>query len=810
MAMQDVSTGRAWRLGGVLLAVGLVPAVAAAAPPVEAAPEVREEEPSEPSAEAAPPEEPSEPPSEPPTEEVPTEAVPLETVTSPKPPPAKLSPARAPAAEEGSVRLVKVTADPFGSGDPSEVFRHASGRSTVERSEIQQRGAASFSEALSKLPGVRSLEGLSGVGSTSTKLNVGVRGASPDLSENATVLLDEIPLAMAPYGQPELSLFPVSLFSLERIDAVRGGVSVRFGPQTSGGVFNLVTKPIPLTPEASVSTRVDQFGNALMAAGFGTTVDRFGVYAEYAPQAGKSFRANSNVQVHSGLLKLAYEIDPRVTLASTSHAYWEESGIPGGLTREAYEMDRFGTLRPDDMFGGWRAGEALKLGVRRREDRHFQLFSYYNHSDRFTRMTDLRTIDGQPTVRRIKRVYDTIGVEPRYAIRLGEEGRPFVDMTMGARGTLELAQLGGSEVARDNPAMLSAYSDADARTGALAGYVEQSHHLLGDTLVLTGGLRTEVIRFSRRDNLRTGPQSVISQTALGVVPSVSLWWSPRDEVSTFVAYARSFAPPTFTQLGASLNTMDFIRAETVDTIELGVRFEELVGLYGETTAWFRSFRDMQDIGLETVEWVGDAYAAGLETEVEWAPGDLWDSLTGSEVFAGHTYTRSVIHRSLNYLGKELPWYPRHEVWAGLGYALPWSCSFMKGVEGDDDCRAVTIGGDVEWSDTQFSNFAGTVPEPYFASVGLIPAYTLVDAYTRFRVLLPRYWAVNLTVGVKNALDAEWYYRTDDINEGLLPQRPRTFYVTIDIKHWFFDAQARANERRDARKQARRQRRSLQP
>ena len=44
----------------------------------------------------------------------------------------------------------------------------------------------------------------------------------------------------------------------------------------------------------------------LMDAGFGTTVDRFRVYAEYAPQAGRSFRDNSNVHVHSGLLELAF------------------------------------------------------------------------------------------------------------------------------------------------------------------------------------------------------------------------------------------------------------------------------------------------------------------------------------------------------------------------------------------------------------------------------------------------------------------------------------------------------------------------
>ena len=84
-------------------------------------------------------------------------------------------------------------------------------------------------------PGVRTVEGSSGIGSQDTKLQVAVRGVNPRLSSRATVLLDEIPLAPAPYGQPQMSLFPLSVFSIDTIDVVRGGATARYGPQTSGG-----------------------------------------------------------------------------------------------------------------------------------------------------------------------------------------------------------------------------------------------------------------------------------------------------------------------------------------------------------------------------------------------------------------------------------------------------------------------------------------------------------------------------------------------------------------------------------------------
>jgi len=153
------------------------------------------------------------------------------------------------------IRQIDVTTDLLGGSKRIDLFRHAGGRSLVEVSESKDRGIASVGEALDRMPGVRAVEGNAGIGSTSTKLNVGVRGANPRLSSEATVMLDEVPIAPAPYGQPQLSLFPLSLFSIDRIDAVRGGSSVRFGPRTSGGVFNLISNPIPKTRASPSSPR---------------------------------------------------------------------------------------------------------------------------------------------------------------------------------------------------------------------------------------------------------------------------------------------------------------------------------------------------------------------------------------------------------------------------------------------------------------------------------------------------------------------------------------------------------------------------
>lgn len=80
-----------------------------------------------------------------------------------------------------------------------------------------------------------------GTGGSDVSLNVGVRGLTSRLSPRSTILLDGMPLAAAPYGQPQLSMSPLSLGSIESIDVIRGGASVRYGPQNVGGVINFVT-----------------------------------------------------------------------------------------------------------------------------------------------------------------------------------------------------------------------------------------------------------------------------------------------------------------------------------------------------------------------------------------------------------------------------------------------------------------------------------------------------------------------------------------------------------------------------------------
>jgi len=71
-----------------------------------------------------------------------------------------------------------------------------------------EQGAMNVGDVLKRVPGVQVQEA-NGTGGSDISLNVGVRGLTSRLSPRSTVLIDGVPAAFAPYGQPQLSMAPI-------------------------------------------------------------------------------------------------------------------------------------------------------------------------------------------------------------------------------------------------------------------------------------------------------------------------------------------------------------------------------------------------------------------------------------------------------------------------------------------------------------------------------------------------------------------------------------------------------------------------
>ena len=203
--------------------------------------------------------------------------------------------------------------DWLGDARENDVFEHAGARDVIRREDFAKTGATTMREVLNRIPGVSAPEN-NGTGSHDLAMNFGIRGLNPRLASRSTVLMDGIPVPFAPYGQPQLSLAPVSLGNMDAIDVVRGGGAVRYGPQSVGGVVNFVTRAIPqdfgieagvegqLSPTSSQNNPKETHN--LMVGG--TADNGFGTALLYSGTRGSDWREHSATRIDDLMLKSKY------------------------------------------------------------------------------------------------------------------------------------------------------------------------------------------------------------------------------------------------------------------------------------------------------------------------------------------------------------------------------------------------------------------------------------------------------------------------------------------------------------------------
>ena len=102
---------------------------------------------------------------------------------------------------------------------------------TITSKKIQEKGVKNVAEALELMPGSYVRIGGSG------EAYIRIRGFR---QREIALLIDGIPVSSPYNGQLDLSSIPVN--TIDRIELVRGSSSLMYGPNTMGGVINIITK----------------------------------------------------------------------------------------------------------------------------------------------------------------------------------------------------------------------------------------------------------------------------------------------------------------------------------------------------------------------------------------------------------------------------------------------------------------------------------------------------------------------------------------------------------------------------------------
>ena len=183
-----------------------------------------------------------------------------------------------------------------------------------------------YREALAMTPGLLVSEEPS-----SPIINFGYRGLDSQRAELMQVLKDGVSVKNGQFGFPETHYTPI-LDAVERIEFIRAGAALQFGPQP-GGALNFIMKMPSRDAQFHFVTK-NAFGSDELFTDYTAidgTIGAFGYYVYYDHRQREGFRANSDYDLNNGSVRLVYDVTNDSRFILTLDFYDEEHGEPGGL-----------------------------------------------------------------------------------------------------------------------------------------------------------------------------------------------------------------------------------------------------------------------------------------------------------------------------------------------------------------------------------------------------------------------------------------------------------------------------------------------
>ncbi len=239
-----------------------------------------------------------------------------------------------------------------------EGTRINSGKKTsfVKPDEFPSVANNNYREVLATTPGLLVSEEPS-----SPIINFGYRGLDSQRAETMQVLKDGISIKNEQFGFPETHYTPI-LDAVERLEFIRTGAALQFGPQPGGALNFIMKMPRKDAPFHFLTKNLygsDEFFQSFTS--IDGTIGQFGYYAYYDHREREGFRVNSDYDLNNGSVRLVWEVTPNDRFVLTLDAYEEEHGEPGGLRRRGdpggdpatsvfYDEDRNATTRFFDRF----------------------------------------------------------------------------------------------------------------------------------------------------------------------------------------------------------------------------------------------------------------------------------------------------------------------------------------------------------------------------------------------------------------------------------------------------------------------------
>jgi catecholate siderophore receptor len=642
---------------------------------------------------------------------------------------------------------------------PTPIINVPQSLSITTQDEILQRGFTSLREIVDYTPGVNTSQG---EGHRDAIVFRGVRST-------ADFFIDGVRDDVQYYR---------GLYNLEQVEILRGPNALLFGRGGTGGVLNRVTKKGTLGETfGGGQIALDTFGefsvqgDINMAAGQNLALRLNAAFESLANHRdfydGERIGINPTARIQLGAdttLDLAYEF--------ADHFRFVDRGIPTGLDgRPVAALEKVVFGDPEENFTELEAHIVRASLTHRFGDNVKGNFAaFYGDYDKaysnffpvaYDPATDIVALDGYVDETRRQNLIVTGNLVSEFATGgIGHTllvGGEYIDTSSDQFRFNSLFATTNDDVERflvQRPIALrgnrginaagqpttNSFSDLndDTRVGieVLSAYLQDEIEI-ADWLVVVAGLRFD--RFDIRvTDVVAG--TVRTRTDEEVSPRGGLILKPRENVSIYASYSRSFLPRSgeqFTDLGGGADALD---PDRFTNLEAGIKWDFLPGL-AFTAALFQieqSSPQVSDTDPATLDVI-DTKTRGFEAQLQGEVLSRWF------VSAGYSYLDAEQIDAFGIAGPRPREVPEH------------TFSIWNNVEVSD---RIGIGLGLTYQDESFitndlvSNAAGNRVRP------ALPAYTRIDAAAYYDVTEN----VRLQVNIENLSDELYFPNSHSTHE----------------------------------------------
>lgn len=664
---------------------------------------------------------------------------------------------------------VQVQGSLLGRSTVEDVQHYAGSRQVIDNAQLRTGANRSLDDALQKVPGIKVFDETG----TGALPQIMLRGLYESRSGRVQVLEDGIPLALAPYGQTSLSLFPVGLNQVDRIDIVRGGAAVQYGPNNVGGVINLISPDIPTTWTTTLGQKVTAGGaghylsdTAISTGGYAS--DTFGLQLDANWTKGDYWREHSATDIKNLRLRAEWWLAPDKLLKASVQRYVADMDMAGALSTADYLRDPRQSTRPLDEFTGRTTRASLVYQQDFGDVGPFQdlRLDWSNFSARSSRnfIVGMRSAasetwrpDLPPQLRQsAPRDFRVYGSEPRLSWKMGS-GAVTQQWTLGARAINEdIDFLVGNTRLSDG--LYTLVRDWRFKDRGAAAYVSNAIAFADGRVTVTPGLRYEQVD-SRYYNLASGART--RNKTDDVLPGLTLGVQASPQWYLYADGQRSLRAPQVTQIIFG----DNLDAELAWNYEAGARYQPNERTRVQFGGYLIDF-DQQiqlDNTTRTYRNLGKTRHQGGEVELQWSPARL-RALT---LNAGYAYL-DARQESGVYDGLRVPYTSRNQLTLGASYR--------------PESGHTTVAVSSYYFSRAFSDAANTVQENAIGSVGELPAYWVWNAQLSQVLSEGASGKLSASLAVNNLFDRKYWYRGIDTSPwGRQPAPGRSVTVGLEYK-----------------------------